>query len=161
MNIKVIKAEKHHLLVLCDILNKATEKLLAKGIMQWEYPWDEEEILSYIEKREFYMAFAGGNPVGCVGIKDFENNIFNPGDTKGAYMYHLATNPDFAGLGIGGKVCTWLKQWREENHRTIYFDCWRGNDMLIDFYKTNGFVSLGEFPEEDYFIHAFRTKQEV
>ncbi len=157
MDIKIIKAQKHHLYAAADILNRATAKLIEKGVMQWEYPWDHSEILSYIDKQEFFIAYIEDSHRGCVGLKDFRENTFNPGDKKGLYLYHLAVHPHYSGKGLGSAICRWVKEYAAQTDRTIYFDCWRGNKTLIDFYTKNGFVSLGEFPEEDYFIHAFRT----
>ena len=42
MYIEIRKATKNDIRIIADILNAATQKLLAKGVMQWEYPWDEE-----------------------------------------------------------------------------------------------------------------------
>ena len=38
------KATEENLACIVDILNAATQKLLAKGVMQWEYPWDKNVI---------------------------------------------------------------------------------------------------------------------
>ena len=41
---------------------------------------------------------------------------------------------------------------------TIYFDCWAGNNFLRKFYTEVGFEYMGDFPEEDYFVSAFKTR---
>ena len=156
-NIEIRKAVTEDIDALLDILNAATQKLLAKNIPQWEYPWDKSEVLEYIEQQEFYIAQSNGKPCGCFGIKEFQNN-FVPSDKNSMYFYHLAVHPDYNGKGIGNKICGWVHQYAKTNGVTIYFDCWAGNDKLRQFYTAAGFEFIGEFPEDDYFVAAFKTK---
>ncbi len=159
-DIRIIKAQKHHLFALADILNSATDKLLKKGVMQWEYPWDNNEILSFIEKEEFYIVYYGDHCRACFGLKPFGDNLFQPEDKEGLYWYHLAVHPDYHKLGIGYRACRWVQNYAKEINRNIYFDCWRGNKSLINYYTFNGFTPLGTFPEEDYFVYAFKAEKE-
>ena len=54
-----------------------------------------------------------------------------------------------------------------EVKKTIFLDCWSGNDKLKKFYVNNGFESQGDFPEESYLpflnttnlIHAKRCEK--
>ncbi len=158
MDIVVRKADKADICALLDILNSATQKLLAKGVMQWEYPWDENIVTSYVEKQEFYIAEYNSNPCGCFGLRGFENNYFVPQDITGLYWYHLAVHPDCDRLGIGYRICEWVQHYAKENGIHIYFDCWAGNKSLRNFYTFAGFEFLGEFPEEDYFVASSRTQ---
>jgi hypothetical protein len=41
-------------------------------------------------------------------------------------------------------------------NKTLYLDCWAGNEKLKEFYFNNGFEYVGDFPEEDYFISVFK-----
>jgi len=158
MNITVRKAIAADIEKLMDILNSATKKLLDKGVMQWEYPWDTQEVQSFITKEEFYIAEYEGVPCACFGLKPFCDNYFVPQDKTGLYWYHLAVHPDYDKLGIGYMLCRWVHDFAQENKISIYFDCWAGNNSLRNYYSFNGFEFIGEFPEEDYFVAAFKTK---
>ena len=48
--VSIKKATAENLACILDILNVATQKLLAKNVMQWEYPWDENVIADDIAK---------------------------------------------------------------------------------------------------------------
>ncbi len=141
-----------------DILNSATQKLLSKGVTQWEYPWDVAVVNSFIEKGEFYIILYNDIPRGCFGLKSYNDNQFNPCDKDGLYWYHLAVHRDFDKFGLGYQACRWVQNLAKKIRKNIYFDCWRGNKSMINYYTFNGFTPLGEFPEEDYFVYAFMAK---
>ena len=151
------KAGRDDLSAVVDILNAATEKLLAKGVMQWEYPWDEQVILKDIADGLFYVAQLEGQTFGCLGLKKFENNPFN-NDNTGMYAYHLAVHPQYSGKGYSEHLCRFVHDFAKENNTTVYFDCWAGNTFLKNFYISAGFEYMGDFPEEDYFVSAFKTR---
>ncbi len=151
------KATEENLNDIVDILNAATQKLLAKGVMQWEYPWDKNVIGEDIEKGLFYIATKDEKPVGCFGLKSFENNMFNC-DNSGMYFYHLAVYPDYSGKKYSIQMCQFVQNFARENNITVYFDCWAGNDFLKKFYSDVDFEYMGDFPEEDYFVSAFKTR---
>lgn len=140
-----------------DILNSATQKLLAKGVMQWGYPWDKNIIADDISKGLFYIATEYEKAVGCFGIRPFSNNPFC-NDNTGVYFYHLAVHPQYSGSSYSKEMCRFVQNFAKENNVTVYFDCWAGNDFLKKFYSENGFEYMGDFPEEDYFVSAFKTK---
>ena len=155
--ISIKKASADNLPQILDILNSATQKLLAKEVMQWEYPWDIEVVMNDISQGLFYIAEKNGQAVGCFGLKDFANNAF-ANDDKGMYFYHLAVHPDHSGGSYSKEMCQFVQNFAKESGRTVYFDCWAGNDFLKKFYSENGFEYMGDFPEEDYFVSAFKTK---
>ena len=158
MDFTVRKADTADIPRLMDILNSATLKLLKKGVQQWEYPWDEKTVASFVEKGEFYIVLCDGVPRACFGIKDYSENAFDSTDKTGLYWYHLATHPDYDKKGAGYAACGWVQDYARKIGRKIYFDCWAGNKSLINYYTFMGFVPLGQFPEEDYFVMAFRTE---
>ena len=154
MNVEIRNATKNDIRIIADILNAATQKLLAKGVMQWEYPWDEETVASFIN--DFYIVLCDGAAVGCFGLKTYSSLTFTE-DNSGLYFYHLAVHPKYNGQGIGKDICRWVKEYSENNSTSIYLDCWAGNDKLRSFYTDAGYEYMGDFPEEDYFISAFKV----
>ena len=56
MNTEIRKSTPNDLRIITDILNAATQKLLAKGVMQWEYPWDEEVLTAMVQDIAFNNA---------------------------------------------------------------------------------------------------------
>ena len=158
MDISIRKATTEDFGAVLNILEMATLKLLAKDIQQWDYPWDENRLHRQIENDEFYIALSGNQPVGCFGLKPFENNPF-ANDHSSIYFYHLAVHPQYSGTGVSRAICNWVQDFATEQNITIYFDCWAGNDFLKQFYTDCGFEYMGDFPEEDYYVSAFRTKK--
>ncbi len=157
MEILIRNATNEDLGSVLNILEMATLKLLAKDVHQWEYPWDENEVKNYIENDDFYIAIADNQPVGCFGLKKFTANPFAD-DNNGLYLYHLAVHPQYSGKSVSHSMCSWVQGYAAKQGITIYFDCWAGNNFLKKFYTEAGFQYIGDFPEEDYYISAFRTK---
>ena len=151
------KATAENLADILDVLNATTQKLLAKGVMQWEYPWDEKVVAKDIADGLFYVGELDEKIIGCLGLKKFENNPFN-NDTTGMYAYHLAVHPQYSGKGHSKLLCQFIHDYAKENNTTVYFDCWAGNTFLKSLYTGAGFEYMGDFPEEDYFVSAFKTK---
>ena len=151
------KANENDLAAVLNILNAATEKLLAKGVMQWELPWDKDVILKDISDGLFYLGVDGEQEICCLGLKKFEINPFNC-DGTGMYAYHLAVHPQYSGKGYSTQLCSFIHNYAKENGTTVYFDCWAGNDFLKKFYTSTGFEYMGDYPEEDYFVSAFKTR---
>ncbi len=142
-----------------EVLNSATKKLLDKKVYQWEYPWETAQIEEDIrEKRQFTVKDAS-RMIAVFSIKDTLGNVWEPenhGDQ--CYLYRIAVHPQVQGAGVGEAVCTWVKAYAINNNKTVYLDCWAGNEKLKAFYTKAGFDCLGEFPEEDYKISVFRYK---
>lgn len=157
MDISIRKATTEDFGAVLNILEMATLKLLAKDVHQWEYPWNENELQKQIKQGEFYIAFADEQPAGCFGLRKFENNTFTD-DNRGLYFYHLAVHPAYSGGGLGKEICKWVQDFAKAENANIYFDCWAGNDFLKKFYTEAGFEYMGDFPEEDYFVSAFKTR---
>ncbi len=67
-------------------------------------------------------------------------------------------HPEAQGRGVGEAVCAWVKAYADSRRKSVYLDCWAGNEKLKDFYSKAGFDYLGDYPEEDYQISAFRYK---
>lgn len=155
MNITIQKAMADDFGHILNILEMAALKLLARDIHQWEYPWNDDELRNQIDNEEFYIVLSDGQPVGCFGLKPFENNPFTD-DKNGLYFYHLAVHPQYSGSGISHSICQWVQDYAAKQGITIYFDCWAGNDFLKKFYTGCGFEYIGDFPEEDYHVSAFR-----
>ena len=157
MDISIRKATTEDFGAVLNSLEMAALKLLAKGVYQWDYPWNENELQKQIEQGEFYIAFADEQPAGCFGLRKFENNTFTD-DNRGLYFYHLAVHPAYSGSGLGKEICKWVQDFAKAENANIYFDCWAGNDFLKKFYTESGFEYMGDFPEEDYFVSAFKTR---
>jgi len=157
MDISIRKATTEDFGAVLNILEMAALKLLAKGVYQWDYPWNEVDLRQQIENDEFYVAYSDNTPVGCFRLKTIQNNPFT-NDEKGLYLYHLAVHPQYSGSGASHSICRWVQDYAAKQNITIYFDCWAGNIFLKKFYIESGFDYIGDFPEEDYFISAFKTK---
>jgi len=100
--------------------------------------------------------------LGSVLIDKYSNNYLfskeemNDMPMKKWYLHALMIEPEVQGHGLG-KV--FLRQVLgmigQEGEGVVLLDCFAGNEKLIEFYSSVGFVFLREVLEEDYMVAVF------
>jgi len=139
------------------VLNEATRDLLEKGIQQWDYPWDKKIIEEEINNNQAYVVMDEDAVVGVFFIKTIEGSEYPPVMKENhLYLYRVAVRPDYQRAGVGQEICGAAFSIAKDANKTIYLDCWEGNEKLKKFYGDFGFVYCGDFPEEDYWISVFK-----
>lgn len=142
--------------IVLDILNKVTLDLHGKGIQQWEYPWDADKLVSEIKKNYVYVLLKDENIIGTFCIKEIDELSEFKIDSRSNYLSQIAILPYYQGNKLGSVITNFACAYVKEGSKTLYLDCWAGNQKLKDFYLNNGFTYEGDFPEDDYFISIFK-----
>jgi len=142
------------------ILNEVTEDLLDKDINQWEYPWKEEVIKEDIIKSRIFLVIYEGVIIGTFSIRalDDQDNAFYR-DVEGKYLYRIAILPRIQGLGLGVTMLNLIRECETLNRNNLYLDCWAGNKKLRNFYLESGFIYMGDYPEDDYYISIYKLSK--
>jgi GNAT superfamily N-acetyltransferase len=142
------------------ILNEVTEDLLDKDINQWEYPWKEEVIKEDIIKSRIFLVVYEGVIIGTFSIRalDDQDNAFYRG-VEGKYLYRIAILPRTQGLGFGVTMLNLIRESETLNRNNLYLDCWDGNKKLRNFYLESGFIYMGDYPEDDYYISIYKLSK--
>jgi GNAT superfamily N-acetyltransferase len=139
-----------------ELLNNVTLDLHNKGINQWRYPCNVNEIEMDIKKGYTYMLVMDNLIVGTFSIKKI-NGLDSPIiDTKGMYLFRIAILPEYQGKNLGFEIVSYACQCSRNSNKSLYLDCWAGNKKLRNFYSNAGFDFIGDFPEEDYMISVFK-----
>ena len=153
---KIRIAELDDLQQLLHILNTTTLDLQQKGIHQWDYPWDHNKIVNQIKNNFSYVLLLDKKMIGTFCINDIENiNEFTV-EAKSKYLSQIAILPEFQGRNFGSSITQFACSFVKELKKTLYLDCWAGNEKLKEFYSRNGLEYIGDFPEEDYYISIFK-----
>jgi GNAT superfamily N-acetyltransferase len=139
-----------------SVLNKVTLGLQKKGINQWDYPWHVDKIVSEIKNNHTYVLLMGKEIVGTFCIKDIDFLSQLTINSKSIYLSQIAILPEYQGNNLGLVIIEFACSFAIEVNKTIYLDCWAGNDKLKDFYLNTDFKYQGDFPEDDYFISIFK-----
>ena len=158
MNIRIGTFDDRQTII--NILNSTTLDLLEKGIPQWEYPWNEKEILHDMDKNQAFLMFEENQPVGVFFIKEkgsLSSLTLKPGSL---YLNQVAILPKYQGKNLGSKITAFAQKMANQAKKDLYVDCWAGNGKLKAFYNRNGFELLGDYPEADYFVSIFKYKKE-
>jgi GNAT superfamily N-acetyltransferase len=154
MRIRLANADDYKKLVY--VLNETALDLHNKGINQWEYPWNENEVINQIQSSFLYIVLVDQQAIGTFGIKDIDSISVCQIQPCSHYLYQLAILPEYQGKGYGRAIIDWASGYARETDRSLYLDCWAGNEKLKSFYQENGFNYEGDFPEEDYYISIFK-----
>lgn len=158
LDIRLRPARSHEAGLIADLLNQATLKLLTKGIPQWRYPCDVQAVQSAIENGEQVVFTFQEQVVAAAKLGPSSGNpaieAAHPGNL---YLSQLAVLPDFQNQNLGKQALKLLIDHVKALGKTLYLDCWADNSKLKQFYAESGFLSLGDFPEEDYYVTVFRV----
>jgi GNAT superfamily N-acetyltransferase len=154
MQIRLAKLED--LQVVLYILNETTLDLQQKGIHQWDYPWDNTEIVSQIKNNHSYILLVDEKIIGTFCINDIDNINELSIDVRSKYLSQISILPKFQGKNFGSTIIDFACAHVKGLNKTLYLDCWAGNKKLKEFYLRNGLECIGDFQEESYFISIFK-----
>jgi len=154
MNIRLARLED--LQQITDVLNRVTLDLQQKNIYQWAYPWDSSEIEHAIKKQEGYVLLLDEKITGTFFISDIHSLSELSIEPGSKYLSKVAILPEFQGKSLGSKIIDFACSLAKNSRKTLYLDCWAGNEKLKAFYCNNGLEYRGDFPEEDYLISIFK-----
>ena len=140
-----------------NVLNKVTLDLQKKGINQWDYPWDANEIISEIKDNHLYVLIIDSEIIGTFCIKEIDSLSELEINFNSEYLYKIAILPEYQGNKFGSVITEFACAFANEKNKTIYLDCWAGNEKLKHFYLNNGFDYQGDFPEKDYYVSIFKS----
>ncbi|CAG9610609.1 GNAT family N-acetyltransferase [Pseudoneobacillus rhizosphaerae] len=149
-------AKMNDLQKILSILNEATLDLQQKGIDQWDYPWNKNKIVNQIKNNSSYVLLDDDKIIGTFCITDIDHiNEFSV-NVGSNYLSQIAILPMFQGRKFGSEITNFSCSFAKEQNKTLYLDCWAGNEKLKEFYLRNGLKYIGDFPEGDYFISIFK-----
>jgi RimJ/RimL family protein N-acetyltransferase len=154
MKIRLANINDHQQVL--NVLNKTTFGLQRKGINQWDYPWDVNKIASEIMNNNTYVLLLDADIIGTFCIKEIDSLSDLAIESESKYLYQIAILPKYQGNKIGSVITEFACSFANKVNKTIYLDCWAGNEKLKDFYLKNGFEYQGDFAEEDYLISIFK-----
>jgi len=77
-------------------------------------------------------------------------------EAQNNYLYRVAVLPEYFGKSLGLKMVNYAMKLSRQMNKTLYLDCWAGNNKLREFYSGAGFELLGDVPEEDYMVSVFK-----
>ncbi|AVK86606.1 hypothetical protein C3943_25600 [Lysinibacillus sp. B2A1] len=89
--------------------------------------------------------------IGTFCISEIEKTNEFSVEAKSKYLSQIAILPEFQGKNFGSSITQFACSFVKELKKTIYLDCWAGNEKLKEFYLRNGLEYIGDFPEEDYY----------
>jgi ribosomal protein S18 acetylase RimI-like enzyme len=134
-----------------------TLNLLRRSINQWTLPWDSHVIGGDIENGNVYIMTSNEYIIGTFSLRNMSSNLsINISESNNLYLYRIAILPECQGKDAGCELIDYAVQISRNLGKSLYLDCWAGNEKLKTFYSKAGFNYCGDFPEEDYQISLFK-----
>ncbi len=66
------------------------------------------------------------------------------------YLHRIVVNPEFKGQKLFGLILDWsIEHSKQKGLRSIRMDTWANNSTLIDYYKSFGFIFMGNYTTPD------------
>ncbi|EPH45905.1 GNAT family N-acetyltransferase [Streptomyces aurantiacus] len=140
------------------ILDSAVEGLVARGRTgQWgtqplsRNPKVVESIEKYVADGSPWLAEVDGEAAGMLMLTDGPGSYIPPVEEPEQYVHYLATDPRFAGRGVGRALLTHAAaETRRQGISLLRVDCYAGNEgKLVAYYESNGFVRTETFTEKN------------
>ena len=136
-----VNSDIHYILTL---YGHARDYQKIKGAVLWpqiESALVENEIL---ENRQWKIV--ENNEIACVWATTFDDPLIwkEKNNDPSVYIHRIATNPDYRGKHLVGKIVAWARTYAKANNKTfIRLDTVGENKGLIAYYQKSGFAFLG------------------
>ena len=145
MKLSIQKALLPDAMPIARLLDEVTVQLHQTGILQWEHPWDPEQL---------------GQDIlfGTFSLRPLQTALWLDRRAKPDgqwYLYRVALRPSCQGSGLGTELIRFACCLADHAQKDLYLDCWAGNHALRRFYSSANFDTIGIFPEENYQICVF------
>jgi GNAT superfamily N-acetyltransferase len=142
-------ATSSDVIILREIYLEAIQFIKSKGIDQWSTNnFQVEDISSNIEKRNMYLVYYNGNPIGMFSFYSspqwIDRLIWGEISDNSTYLHKLAIIRAYAGKGFGSKIIQWSElKTMELGKNYLRLDCMAENPDLNKYYQTHGFLFKG------------------
>ena len=144
-----------------EILNTVTLRLQQKNINQWTYPCDSEKLGLGIKNKNTYVLESENIIIGTFSLKNLVSNSWVLSVRQNdLYLIGIAILPEYQGKNIGRIIIDYSCKISRDTKKTLYLDCWAGNEKLKNFYIKAGLDYCGDFAEEDYKISVYKYECE-
>ncbi|MDQ6419465.1 GNAT family N-acetyltransferase [Paenibacillus sp. LHD-117] len=131
------------------------------GFWQWrEEMFTAERVSAYVASHEMFVAFRGGELVGCFSVHWAYEEIWGEQfhDDAG-YVHRLAVARSCKGEGIGSELLAFAEQYiREKGKRWMRLDCMADNPGLNRYYERSGFILKGRFDGEGWSANLYEKE---
>lgn len=151
---------------------RVQDNLTTSGSLQHIGPLASEAVAKAIANQKCFVlehhppGSIETNLVGCALSRDLEAGYFlsRPGFNMGdftspwVYLHSIMLEPEHQGRNIGTPFVSEVVEMIASTcltERTLFLDCWAGNNKLRKFYSKIGFNFAAVIPEEDYEIAVF------
>ena len=145
--IEILRAEPADLDTVVSILEEAAQWIIAKGIEQWPATFPQHwrtRIAESIERREVYLAWLDGQPVGTLALQWSDRMVWGDVPDDAGYVHRLAIRRAFGGKGLGRELLGWAEDMvAVAGKEYLRLDCMAENPALMRYYERAGFVYRG------------------
>ncbi len=159
LDVQVRQAMRDDLTTVSAILTEAAEWLERRGIPLWRgTELSPERLRSEVLAGAYFLACAGGDPVGTIRYQD-QDPEFWPEMTgpDAAYVHRIAVKRDVAGRGVSTALLDWaVERARAEGRRYVRLDTESNRPRLRALYERYGFRYHSERQVGPYHVARYQ-----
>jgi GNAT superfamily N-acetyltransferase len=149
------KANQEDLDQLLLLMNCTAKQKIDKHIYRWQHNCEISQLKEQIENEEVFVLMDKERIIGSYSIKPLES--YYPVKIDESYhMYRMVVHPFYKEKDLTSYM---FKHVRKKYHKKhpVLFDCWSGNERLIEYYDHQNCIRLGDYPASDYKITVFQV----
>ncbi|WP_329257375.1 GNAT family N-acetyltransferase [Actinoallomurus sp. NBC_01490] len=127
------------------LLSEAAGWLAARGVDQWPHPFPEDIVRASVLRRDTYLAWRDGDPVGTLAVYWADARFWGDRPPDAGYVHRLAVARAARGDGLGARLLDWAGELvAARGRRWLRLDCGAGNTALRAFYEHLGFQHVDD-----------------
>jgi GNAT superfamily N-acetyltransferase len=139
------KASREDIPAVCEVLQDACDRLQELGIKQWPKTIPLSFVEKAVDRDEFWIVGIDGRVSAVYRLLWSDKATWGPDDGLNGYVHTLAVHRHSSGIGLGGRVLTWIeKQVLSSGRERLRLDCVAHNQTLRQYYVRAGFQPVGE-----------------
>ncbi|EGL16282.1 MULTISPECIES: GNAT family N-acetyltransferase [unclassified Paenibacillus] len=131
--------------LLQELYVEAARWRVSRGILLWdEKTFTREYIAGLMADYEMFIAYSGGEAVGCFMLQWSDKPLWGERDRGDAgYLHRLVVTRKRSGLRLGTRLLEWAEGYIRRAGKTYFrLDCMSENSGLNAYYRNAGFVYL-------------------
>lgn len=144
-SLTVTRATEEQIPLVSALLTEAADWLAGRGVDQWPYPFPERIVRTSVRRRDTYLAWRDGDPVGTLAIYWQDTRFWGDRPPDAGYVHRLAVARAARGTELGARLLDWAGELvAARRRRWLRLDCGADNTALRAFYQRLGFQHVGD-----------------
>lgn len=147
--------------IISEIVFSCATRLADRHYPDWSNYYTIDRLKEKLEKQIVFLFYEDNLAIAVVFLSDNDLYYYSKIDVakfanpkaKGIYISTLSVRPECQGRGITSQIISFCEKYTLQNDgKYLRLDCFGEDELLVNFYKKNGFVVVGPMSEEPKYL---------